>query len=318
MSTSFSQPVLRLSITDRCNLRCRYCMPATGVTIRRHKEMLRLEQLSDQVRWLSEHTEINRIKLTGGEPLVRRGVCNLIRQLTKIPGVSEVSATSNGALLPQMAPLLFEAGLGRVNVSLDTLDPDRFFALTRGGRLSETLSGLDATLAAGLQPIKLNSVLLRDSWQEDVPRLLDLAAEKGIELRFIELMRTGTEAAWAKAQLVAVAVVRKRLGLDAVIAAVGISGGPARSEAIRWRGATVKVGWITPQSHPFCGSCSRLRMDGLGNLRRCLMDPKSLPLAALRRQYGDDYAALRMTEYLKAKRAPTSMTSDLPMIAVGG
>ncbi|MCP4896442.1 MAG: radical SAM protein [bacterium] len=318
MSTKTAASVLRLSITDRCNLRCRYCMPATGVPARSHSEMLRLEELARLTRWLAERTGICRIKLTGGEPLVRLGVEGLVRELATIPGIQEVSATTNAALLPKMADRLVAAGLSRVNISLDTMDPDRFDTLTRGGKLADTLAGLDAAVAAGLKPIKLNSVLLCDGWREDVPRLLDLAAERGLELRFIELMRTGTEAKWAAAQLVAVAAVRSWLGLSTAIGAVGTSGGPARVEAVRWRGATVRVGWITPQSHPFCGSCSRLRLDGFGNLRRCLMDAESMQLADIKRRDGDEHAAHRLADYMDGKRPPVAMTSELPMIAVGG
>lgn len=318
MRATSSESALRLSITDRCNLRCRYCMPANGVPVRRHGEILHLEELADLVRWLAPHVGLKKIKLTGGEPLVRKNAETLVKELVMIPGVAEVSATTNGTLLPAMAVRLAEAGLARVNVSLDTLDPARFAVLTRGGRLADALAGLDAALAAGLVPVKLNSVLLGESWRVDVSALLDLAASRDLGVRFIELMRAGTEAQWAASQLVEVATVRRWLGVSAPIGPARRPGGPARIEKLPWRGGTVEVGWITPQSHPFCSTCSRLRIDPLGQLRRCLMDPETLPLADLRRRRGDELARCRLASYLDAKRPPASMASDQPMVAVGG
>ena len=308
---------LRLSVTDRCNLRCRYCMPAAGVARRRHDEMLRLEELAELVAWLADAAGVDRVKLTGGEPLVRKGLTDLIRLLAANPKIVEVSATTNGALLQKMAAELAAAGLERVNVSLDTLDAARFGRLTRGGRLEDALAGIDAALAAGLGPVKLNSVLLRSGWRSDVPRLLDLAAEKGLDVRFIELMRTGTEASWAEEQLVNVAEVRHWLGAQGALGAVGTLAGPARLEELAWRGASVRVGWITPRSHPFCGACNRLRLDARGMLRRCLMDPRTLSLPALRQRRGPG-AADALAEYLAGKRPPGAMASDLPMVSVGG
>lgn len=319
MAGSHKSPsVLRLSVTDRCNLRCRYCMPATGTKIRNGSRILSYEELIDLVQWLCRLIPIAGIKLTGGEPLARKNIGFLIRGLARIPGISEISATTNGSLLAESAEQLAEAGLVRVNVSLDTLDPVRFEDLTRGGRLADTMAGIHAALAAGLQPVKINSVLLADSWRNDVPRLLDLAAELGLELRFIELMRTGTEAAWSSAQLVEVTEVRRWLGLEEPIGSVGTTGGPARVEVISWRDTVVRVGWITPQSHRFCHSCARLRLDSLGTLRRCLMDPVVLPLAKLRSRHSEEDMARGLAQYMNGKLPPASMTSDLPMIAVGG
>lgn len=318
MSYDRSASVLRLSVTDRCNLRCRYCMPAQGVPLKRHDELLPLEDLAGLSCWLAAQTGIRRVKLTGGEPLVRRGIADLVHRLATAPEIDEVSATTNAALLPQLASQLREAGLSRVNISLDTLDPIRFTELTRGGRLSDTLSGLDAALQAGFEPIKLNSVLLGASWRRDVPELLDLAARLDIEVRFIELMRTGTEARWASQQLVEVSTVRRRLGLTGAIPRDPAASGPARTEVLTWKGTSVRVGWITPQSHPFCRSCSRLRMDALGNLRRCLMDGATLPLAELRSDRGSEEASRLLACYLDSKRPPAAMASDLPMASVGG
>ncbi len=310
--------VLRLSVTDRCNFRCRYCMPAGGVPLVRHADLLPLEGLAGLVRWLDGELGVGKVKLTGGEPLARRGVARLVEDLHGIPGVREISMTTNGSLLAARADELRAAGLDRVNVSLDTLDPERFARLTRGGRLDDAVAGIDAALAAGLVPLKLNAVLLASSWREDVPALLDFAASRGVEVRFIELMRTGTEARWAAAELVPAATVQDWLGnLTTVEPVPGPPSAPARRTRLRWRGKSLTVGWITPQSHPFCASCNRLRLDARGRLRRCLMDPVPLELARL--LAGDEGAArIKLRAYLAGKQPPAGMNTHLPMVAVGG
>jgi cyclic pyranopterin phosphate synthase len=311
--------VLRLSVTDRCDFRCRYCMPPGGVPRLRHDQLLTFEELTETAAWLCRELGITRIKLTGGEPLVRGGVVDLVRSLAGIPGVEEVSATSNGTQLKRLARPLREAGLARVNVSVDTLDPDRFAYLTRGGRLDDTAAGIDAAIAAGLGPIKLNTVLLASSWRDDVPALLDFAQPRDLEVRFIELMRTGTEAAWAEGEFVAAAVVRAWLGLNGQTPeSEDCSPGPARITEIQWRGAPVQVGWITPRSRPFCEGCTRLRMDARGRLRRCLMDPAALELAELLATSPASVVRRRLHLYLAGKRPASDMASALPMVSVGG
>ncbi len=313
-----SGQVLRLSVTDRCNFRCRYCMPAQGVPLVRHADLLALEELAALVRWLDAEIGVRRVKLTGGEPLARRGLPSLVQALRAVPGVGEVSMTTNGSLLAPSAGELRAAGLARVNVSLDTVDPDRFSRLTRGGRLADTLAGIDAALAAGLVPLKLNAVLLASSWRDDVPALLDFAASHGVEIRFIELMRTGTRAAWAAAELVRASIVQAWLERLTPVAPVpGPPSTPARRTRLCWRGGDLTVGWITPQSHPFCSSCNRLRLDARGRLRRCLMDPAPLDLARLAACHEDE-ARTQLRAYLDGKRAPRGMQMRLPMAAVGG
>lgn len=310
-------PVLRLSVTDRCNLRCRYCMPARGVPKVPHRALPTLEELSTVVKWLASELGVSTVKLTGGEPLAREGIETLVTLLASIPGIVEISMTTNGTLLARRALELRRAGLRRVNVSLDTLDERRFALLTRGGRLGDALTGIEAALDAGLAPVKINTVLLASSWREDVPDLLDLAASHDLELRLIELMRTGTEAAWAEGELVTAALVRswlERHGTVTELAARPTS--PARRTRVRWRNREVTVGWITPRSHPFCDGCNRLRLDARGRLRRCLMDPLALDLAPL--ISGDTDLARALRDYLDGKLPPREMASRLPMAAVGG
>ena len=268
-----------------------------------HSDMLPLERLASLAEWLTAHTGIDRVRLTGGEPLARRGIESLVAQLCAIAAVREVCLTTNGSLLPRRAQSLKAAGLSRVNVSLDSLNEERFTAISRGGSLQRTLAGIDAALDAGLTPIKLNTVLHRSTWRQDVPRLLDYAADRGFEIRFIELMRTGTERAWCDAEFVSVDEVRA--GLDAeMVAAAEQTMASARRTEMNWRGTRMTVGWISPRSHPFCDRCERLRMDAHGRIRRCLMDAATLDLHRVLEATGDAGAGREFQSYLAGKVPP--------------
>lgn len=311
--------LLRLSVTDRCNFRCRYCMPAEGIPSFSHNELLSLEQLAEMVRWLSTHTPIERVKITGGEPLVRRGLEQLVSELSAIPNVREVSLTTNGVVLARKAWELKARGLARVSVSLDSLDPKRFAELSRGGHLVDTLEGIEAALKAGLTPLKVNAVLQRSTWETDVPKLLDFALERGLQPRFIELMRTGTERAWCDSEFVSVDRVKEWLEeKTTMLPFPSRADTPAKLTRILWAGKWLTVGWIAPRSHPFCGACERIRLDSLGRLRRCLMDSRVLDLARLRHSEGDDGAATALRAYLAGKRAPNEMDSEHMMSQIGG
>lgn len=310
--------VLRLSTTDRCNLRCCYCMPAEGLPLLRRDLLLDIEELAEVAAWFCAAVGVDRIKLTGGEPLVRSGVEELIRLLVAIPGVAEVSATTNGTLLARRAPALRAAGLSRVNVSIDTLDPDHYRELTRSGLVDDVIRGIDAALAAGLRPVKLNAVLLASRWRLDVPALLDFAQDRGLEIRFIELMRTGTGAPWAEREFVPAVTVQDWLaaGTDSDRSRTNLD--PARRSRVQWRGQPMEVGWITPRSEPFCAGCRRFRLDARGLLRRCLMDPAPFPLAS--RLAAGEGAQVRhdLHSYLDGKRQASGMDLPLPMVSVGG
>lgn len=307
--------LLRLSVTDRCNFRCRYCMPPEGIASVAHHELLSLEKLAELVRWLSRYLPIERVKLTGGEPLVRLGLEHLVRELAGMPNVREVSLTTNGALLARKAWGLKACGLARVSVSLDSLDPERFAQLSRGGRLRDTLEGIEAALQAGLTPLKLNTVLQRSTWRKDVPVILDFAAAHGLEPRFIELMRTGTERAWCDSEFVDAGDVRRWLEEQTAVVSIPTpSGVPAKRSQIRWEGKLLTVGWITPRSHPFCGACERVRLDSRGRLRRCLMDAATLDVVQLQREERGD----ALYRYMAFKRAPSGMDSESMMSQIGG
>jgi cyclic pyranopterin phosphate synthase len=309
--------LLRLSTTDRCNFRCRYCMPQEGVAKVAHHDLLPLEDLVEMVGWLVSHSGIDRVRLTGGEPLMRSGIDHLIAGLSAIEGIREVSLTTNGSLLPRMAWDLKAAGLGRVNVSLDSLDKERFAEVTRGASLQSTLAGIAAAWEAGLTPIKLNTVLRRSTWRLEVPSLLDYAAQTGIEIRFIELMRTGTERAWCEAEFVSVDEVREGLGLE-IFPFEEQTMASAQRTIVDWRGASVTVGWITPRSHPFCSQCDRLRMDARGSIRRCLMDPIKLDLSNLLKAMDGGSALREFKSYIAGKVPPQAMDNALAMSQIGG
>lgn len=310
---------LRVSVTDRCNLRCAYCMPEEGIQLLPRSEIPPLTELASAVAWLVARYGVDRVKVTGGEPLVRGGVPAFLERVAAIPGVREISMTTNGTRLAAAAADLAKAGLARVNVSLDTLDPGRFRELTRGGRVEEVLEGIDAALAAGLTPLKLNSVLRRSSFREDVPALLDLAAEKGVEVRFIELMHTGTEAAWAIAERVTGAAVREWLEAEGATVAPlpGRPNAPARRTAVSFRGRDAVAGWIDPVSHSFCDDCDRLRLDARGRLRRCLMDDQLFPLVDLLRR-GEAAVEDAAASYVARKQPPAAMTIGSTMASIGG
>ena len=178
---------LRISVTDRCNLRCRYCMPAGGIEMMKHNEILSFEEIVEVVK-VGVSKGINRIRLTGGEPLVRKGIVSLVEMLTKIEGIEEVSMTTNGLLLSEFASGLASAGLKRVNISVDTLDPERYRYLTRGGEINKVLEGIEAAKAAGLTPIKLNCVIMDSTDEPDAKAINSFAYANGLKVQFIHQM----------------------------------------------------------------------------------------------------------------------------------
>jgi cyclic pyranopterin phosphate synthase len=314
-----SPRLLRLSITDRCNLRCRYCMPAEGVPKIAHNDLLSLERLAEVARWLCATVGIERIKLTGGEPLVRSGIDRLITLLGSIPGVREVSLTTNGSLLAWQAKTLKQAGLARVTISLDSLDRERYRELTRGGRIEDALAGIEAALAARLTPVKLNAVLQRSTWIDEVPRLLDYAAQNGLAVRFIELMRTGTEREWCNSEFAPSLEVRQWLSERAQVLPIAVyTSAPALLTRVFWRGTALDVGWIAPRSQPFCDRCDRLRLDARGRLHRCLMDPRFLELAPMLESGDGTRAADALSGYLAGKLPAQRMERAESMIQIGG
>ena len=267
---------LRISLTDLCNLRCVYCMPAEGVGKLRHGQILSIEEICE-IAEAAVALGIRKIRLTGGEPLVRRGVVELVRMLKALPGLQELALTTNGLLLPELAGPLKEAGLDRVNISLDTLDAEKYRRLTRIGSLEQALAGIRAAREAGLSPIKLNAVLIGGVNDDEIPALAELTRTQPIEMRFIELMPIGdAEVFGPEAYLPADEVLRRLPELEPLPAVRG-------SVARRYRlpGAVGTVGLISPVSCSFCGECNRIRLTADGHMKPCLHAAKEFPLRGL-------------------------------------
>jgi len=280
---------LRVSITDRCNLRCYYCMPPEGVPPRSHGDILRYEEIERVVK-AAAGLGISKIRLTGGEPLVRRGIVDLVGMLAAVPGVDDLSMTTNGTLLSRFAHDLARAGLMRVNVSLDTLDEEAYARITRGGRLSDALQGIAAAQEAGLTPLKINAVVLRSLNDGQVCALASLTRRHPWHVRFIEVMPLHCNAVhfdddYLSNQAVRAEIVRRLGPLSAVDGVLG--SGPARY--YRLEGALGTVGFISPISEHFCERCNRLRLTADGKLRPCLLSDSEIDIRPiLRRGAGTD------------------------------
>jgi cyclic pyranopterin phosphate synthase len=280
---AYNRPIsyLRVSVTDRCNLRCIYCMPAEGVSSCSHEEILRYEEIEMVVRAAAE-LGISKVRLTGGEPLVRLGLVDLVDMLARIRGVDDLAMTTNGILLARYAQELAEAGLQRVNVSLDTLRPERFQRVTRCGRMEDVLAGMEAARAAGLAPIKINTVVIRGMNDDEVVDFARRTVETEWNVRFIEVMPVGngvmTAGGWRE-RVVTAQEIRHRI--EAALgklepAKVSAGNGPARY--YRLPGAKGTLGFITPVSEHFCYQCNRLRLTADGQLRPCLLSDQEIDL----------------------------------------
>jgi cyclic pyranopterin phosphate synthase len=287
---------LRLSITDRCNLRCTYCMPPEGVESLSHEQILSYEEMAAFAR-VAVELGISKVRLTGGEPLVRKGVVGLVASLAAIPGISDLSLTTNGLLLPRFARSLRAAGLRRVNISIDSLRPDRYARITRGGRLADALTGIEAAFAAGFAPVKLN-VVLQQGIEEELDDFAALSRERELHVRFIEYMpldrRHVTGDGFVPAALV-LERLRAAHGLEPAEAPYGH--GPA--DYWRVAGARGTLGFIAGVSEHFCGSCNRLRLTADGRLKTCLFSGEETEIRPLLGDPERLKAALR--EALQAK-----------------
>lgn len=293
---------LRVSVTDRCNLRCVYCMPADGISFRPAAELMQDDELVSLIR-IGAEVGVEKVRLTGGEPTVRANLVDIVREIAAMPGIRDVSMTTNAVLLGRLAEPLARAGLRRVNVSLDTLDPTQFARITRGGRLQDVLDGLAAAERAGLRPIKLNAVVVRNFNDHAVVDLAALSIDHDWDVRFIEMMPFGTVGDFAEAGVInseeTMARIEAALG---PLAPVDLSGeDPART--YRLPNAKGKVGFISPVSEPFCAKCGRLRLTMDGKLRLCLLrDDEEDLLTPLRR--GESYEQVKERFRAAAFRRP--------------
>lgn len=292
---------LRVSVTDRCNLRCEYCMPEDGVPDKGHDSILSNEEITRIIRAAAGYG-ISKVRLTGGEPLVRQGFVRLCGEIAAIPGIEELTLTTNGLLLPAMARDLKRAGVSRVNISLDTLQADKYRRITRGGSLEGALAGIEAARAAGLLPIKINAVLIRGFNDDELMDLARLSLEEDVHVRFIELMPIGEGCRfWPDGYLSAEDAIAMMPGLESLDASDGVA------QSWRLPGAAGTVGFIKPVSHHFCGSCNRLRLTADGMLKPCLHSDSEIPVRGLR---GEELRAA-FEAAIKAKPAENREMSAL-------
>jgi GTP 3',8-cyclase len=274
---------VRISVTDRCNFRCQYCMPAEGLPWLNREELLTYEEITRLVALLAS-MGVHDVRLTGGEPLVRKELWRLVESLSAIEDVHDLSLTTNGYLLARQVEDLVRAGLRRVNVSLDSLAPDRFFQLTRRDSLHQVLQGLEAAQQhPELRPIKVNVVALKDFTEDEVLRFAEFARQHPYEVRFIEFMPLDADRTWTRDKVLANAEIVKLIDAVYPLEAVGRERhGTARR--YRFADGTGEMGFISPVTEPFCGDCNRIRMTAEGQMRTCLfsMDETDLrsPLRA--------------------------------------
>jgi GTP 3',8-cyclase len=317
---------LRLSLTDRCDLRCSYCMPAEGLPWLPRADMLTDDELVRLARIGVERLGIRDVRLTGGEPLIRPGVVGIVARLAALDPRPRLSVTTNAVALDRLAAPLAEAGLDRVNVSLDTLDPDTFKTLTRRDRHDRVLAGIEAAARAGLRPVKINTVLLHGINDHEAPALLRWCLENGYELRFIEQMPLDAQHGWDRSRMVTAQEILDRLGGEFALEPEGEQArGAAPAETWLVDGGPARVGVIASVTRPFCAACDRTRLTADGQVRTCLFAREESDLRGLLRSGADDerIAQAWRTATLGKKAGagigePGFVQPDRPMSAIGG
>lgn len=255
---------LRMSVTELCNLRCRYCMPEDGVCKKAHEQMLTEEEMVTAVR-AAASLGVRKLRITGGEPLVKKNIVSICRRCAGVPGIEEVCITTNGTLLPELAVPLREAGVSRLNISLDTLNKDKYAFITRRGRLEDALGGIKAALDAGYEKVKINTVLIGGFNDDEIPALAELTREYPVDLRFIELMPMYDSGDFTKDAFIPYTAVLDRLP---ELRPDAPDGGVAK--LYRLPGAQGDIGLISPVSAHFCTECNRIRLTADGKLKPCL------------------------------------------------
>jgi cyclic pyranopterin phosphate synthase len=316
---------LRISVTDRCNIRCFYCMPETGVPFVNHAEILTFEEIERFVR-IAVALGVTKLRVTGGEPLVRRGLPLLIRRLAAIPGIRDLALTTNGVLLPELAVPLYEAGLRRLNVHLDTLDRARFLEITRRDDLAKVLAGLALARQAGFSRIKLNAVAVKNLVEPDIVPLARFARDNGFEVRYVEFMPLDAQNLWDRSKV---------LLADDIIALLSREISPlvpvpdpdprAPAAAYAFADGIGQVGVIASVSRPFCMNCNRIRLTADGKLRYCLFAIEEDDVKALLRGgASDDEIAALLRRNIAGKWEGHEINSakfvapPRPMYSIGG
>lgn len=316
---------LRISVTDRCNIRCFYCMPEEGVEFMERREILSFEEIARFVR-VAAGLGVNKLRITGGEPLVRKDLPRLIRMLLDIPGIRDLALTTNAVLLPEQARALYQAGLRRINIHIDTLDRERFKKITRRDELDRVLAGIEVCLALGYEPIKINAVAVKGLNEPDIVPLARFGRERGIEVRFIEFMPLDAQGLWENGRVLTaddmLALLTREIG---PLEAIPDRDPRAPATDYRFLDGGGEVGFIASVSRPFCMNCNRIRLTSDGKLRYCLfaieeMDVKTL----LRDGSADESIAEAIRENVRAKWIGHEINSarfvapPRPMYAIGG
>jgi GTP 3',8-cyclase len=316
---------LRVSLTDRCNLRCSYCMPAEGLEWLPKPELLSDDEVVHLIRIAVSRLGVREVRFTGGEPLVRRGLVDIVRRTNELQPAPETSLTTNALGLARIAPALAEAGLHRVNVSLDTVRRDSFETITRRDRLSDVVEGLEAAKAAGLGPVNVNAVLLRGVNDDQAPELLEWCLARGYELRFIEQMPLDAQHGWTREHMVTADEIQASLESRFVLSPATEPRGSAPAELFLVDGGPATVGIIASVTRPFCGDCDRVRLTADGQVRNCLFAREESDLRTpLREGATDEELADRWVIAMRGKLPghgiddPTFLQPDRPMSAIGG
>ena len=316
---------LRISVTDRCNFRCTYCMPADNVEFMDRGELLTFEEIERFVR-VAAPLGINKLRLTGGEPLVRRNLSELIGRLSTIEGIDDIGLTTNGILLADQAADLHAAGLARINISLDALDPIRFKEVTRREGYEKVLEGIEAARETGFDPIKINAVSIRGLTEDQLVPFGRLARETGIEVRFIEFMPLDADNAWERDRVLFASEIRERLEAEfGPLVAHGRTDPTAPASQFEFADGVGRVGFIASVSEPFCGNCNRFRLTADGKLRNCLFSLEETDVKELIREIGTDeqiVEAIAASIHAKAEgheiNTARFIQPDRPMYSIGG
>ncbi|MEQ1885669.1 MAG: GTP 3',8-cyclase MoaA [Bryobacteraceae bacterium] len=315
---------LRISVTDRCNIRCFYCMPEEGVKFQPREEILTFEEIERFVRIVVE-LGVRKLRITGGEPLLRRGLPDLIRRLHSINGVQDLALTTNGVLLKDHAQELHDAGLRRINVHLDTLDRDRFQQITRRDDFEKVLEGIEAARRIGYK-IKINAVAVKNLVEPDIVPLARFGRERGIEIRYIEFMPLDAQGLWDKGRVLTqdemTGMLEREIG---ALEAVPDQDPRAPATEFRFQDGIGSVGFVSSVSHPFCLNCNRIRITADGHFRYCLFAVEETDIRTLLRNGSPDEAiALAVTDSVKAKWIGHQINTQKfvppprPMYSIGG
>ncbi len=315
---------LRISVTDRCNFRCTYCMPATGMKFFPRAEILTFEEIVRFVR-IASVLGISKLRLTGGEPLVRSSVDKLVSMLSEVEGIKDIAMTTNGLLLPYFAQSLYDAGLRRLNVSLDTLDPLKFEEISRRDGLSMVIEGLRVAREVGFSPIKVNIVAIHGITEDEILDFAALAREEDYEIRFIEFMPLDADGSWDRSKIIPGEEIRTKINTEFPLEAIRDNGSPSPATAYRFKDGKGKVGFINSVTEPFCDHCNRIRITADGKLRTCLFSVEETDFKPLLRgdaTDGEIAEVLRKAVWEKEPghriNEPDFIKPERTMSAIGG